>query len=91
VDELEWIEPDVTLLDALTRIACSAADNELLNKPVPVSQVRNPDGSAQSETGHERTTRTVRAAVRSLLGNGLVKAVKEEDWPEYTQLGVPEP
>jgi hypothetical protein len=29
--------------------------------------------------------------VRSLLGNGLVKAVQEEDWPEYTQFGVPEP
>jgi hypothetical protein len=84
-----WREPDPAEVDAVLRVAMFAADDAALS-PGPPSRIRNPDGSPQSETGHERTQRIVRAALRMVLANGLVRAVPHDEWPEYTQMNPPE-
>jgi hypothetical protein len=53
------------------RAADMAASTEA-GKPVPVSSVRNPDGSPQLETQAEHDGRIVRTAVMHLLEQGLV-------------------
>jgi hypothetical protein len=83
-----WNEPDTELLDGLARHATRAADTEAL-KAAPRSRIPGPSGLPQGETGHERTARVVRAAVRMLLANGLVAAVPVEDWPEYVVIDAP--
>ena len=83
-----WNEPDGEVLDRLARNAMFAADGEAM-RPGPPSRVRNPDGSQQGETGHERTGRVVRAALRMLLANGLVIPVAPGEWPEYVVLDPP--
>jgi hypothetical protein len=84
-----WNEPDGEALDRLTHLAMFAADGEAM-KPGRPSSIRNPDGSQQGETGHERTVRVVRAALRMLLANALITPTPPEDCPEYTVLDPPE-
>lgn len=64
--------PDTQALDAIIHFGAMAADHELLNKPVPVSSVRNPDGTAQHETAAERTRRIIATAVTHLVDAGLL-------------------
>ena len=64
-------EVDPQAAAALLRFARFAADDEAM-KPGPRSRIRNPDGSAQGETGHERTGRIVEAAVMHLIEQGLL-------------------
>ncbi len=85
-----WNEPDVKVLDQLTRCAALAADTEALRVPTPLSRIRNPDGSLQNETGHERTVRLVRASLRVLLANGIITALPLDQWPEYTVIDAPD-
>lgn len=54
------------------RAAMFAADGEALRVPAPLSRIRNPDGSLQNETGHERTARIVRTVLLHLLEQNLV-------------------
>lgn len=82
-----WNEPDSGLLDQVTRHAMFAADAEAM-RAGPPSRIRNPDGSPQGETGHERTGRIVRASLRLLLANGIVTA-EPGNWPEYVVLDPP--
>jgi hypothetical protein len=83
-----WDEPAAKVLERLMNNAMFAADSEALKKGPP-SRIRNPDGSQQGETPHERTTRVVRAALRMLLANGLITALPPEEWPEYVILDPP--
>jgi hypothetical protein len=85
---VEWNEPDPELLDQLMRVAGMAADTEALRQGPP-SRILDPDGSQQGETGHERTQRVTRAALRVLLANGLVTALPPGEWPEYTAIDPP--
>jgi hypothetical protein len=69
-------EGETALFDSGTaenvlRAAVFAADLEA-SRPGPPSTIRNPDGSQQGETGHERTVRIVRTAVMHLLEQNLV-------------------
>lgn len=67
------------------RAATIAASGEALRVPVPLSRIRNPDGSRQNETQAEHDDRVVRAAVLHLLEQNLVvfpDDIREtlEDW-----------
>lgn len=84
-----WNEPDAALLDELTRQAVFAADSEAL-RTGPPSKIRNPDGSQQGETGHERTVRVTRATLRMLLANGLITSPPRGDWPEWIMIDPPD-
>ena len=55
----------------IVRMAVFAADAEAM-KPPPVSRIRNPDGSAQSETRHEYTVRIAETAIMYVLEMSLV-------------------
>jgi len=77
---------DPDLAGAIIRYAALAADMEAL-KPTPASSVRNPDGSAQYETGAERTRRIVGRAVTHLLEVGLL--VIPDDAREKMEQGIP--
>lgn len=59
-------------LRAIMRLVDGAVDYELLCQPVPVSSIRNPDGSPQSETQAERTRRIVETAIMYAIENGLL-------------------
>ncbi|HEX3388840.1 MAG TPA: hypothetical protein VHT94_07365 [Streptosporangiaceae bacterium] len=84
-----WNEPDSDLLGELTHQAVFAADAEAM-RAGPPSRIRNPDGSRQGETGHERTTRVVRAALRMLLANGIITVTPPGQRPEWVALSAPE-
>lgn len=86
--ETTWDEPDPELLDQVTRAGCFAADHEALQPGLP-SRVPNPDGSLQPETGAERTRRVLRAALRMLAANQIIRLAPVEEWPEYTALLPP--
>lgn len=69
--------------------AASAEDS----KSVPVSSVRNPDGSPQRETPAEHDSRIVRAAVMHLLEQGLVVFPPDiaevlDDWIPAERVGT---
>jgi hypothetical protein len=75
----------------VVRAASMAASITALG-PVPVSSVRNPDGSAQRETLVEHDERIVRIAVMHLLEQGLVVfppdiAVMLNDWIPAERIG----
>jgi hypothetical protein len=62
-------------------------------KPVPVSSVRNPDGSPQRETLAEHDNRIVRTAVMHLLEQGLVVFPPDiaellDDWIPAERVGT---
>ena len=67
----EITQADPEIAAAIVKTAVLAADMEALSPP-PVSRVRNPDGSAQGETGAERTRRIVETAVMHLIEQGLL-------------------
>jgi hypothetical protein len=76
----------------VVRAAVFAADSEALRVPVPLSSVRNPDGSLQNETPAERSTRIVRTAVMHLLEQGLIvfpENIRDllDDWIPVERVG----
>jgi hypothetical protein len=77
---------DPELAGQIIHYGVLAADMEAL-KLTPASSVRNPDGSAQYETGAERTRRIIGCAVTHLLNVGLL--VIPDDAREKMEQGIP--
>lgn len=86
--ECVWDEPDPEDLDRLTRFAAFAADSAILSAAGQVSAIRNPDGSHQRLTPAELTKVGIRAALRMLLANGLIKV---EDVPDDFMVQIDPP
>lgn len=78
-DNLVWNEPSSEDVERLTRLACRAADSAIITAAGQVSPIRNPDGSHQRLTDAELTRVGIRAALRMLLANGLVKVESVSD------------
>ena len=74
------------MLDEVIQFGVMAADMEAL-KPRPMSPIRNPDGSAQRETGAEYTRRIVGHAIRHLVEVGLL--VVADDAAAKMEAGIP--
>lgn len=86
--ECVWNEPDPEDLDRLTRFASFAADTAVISAAGQVSAIRNPDGSPQGLTDAELTRVGIRAALRMLLANGLIKV---EDVPDDFMVQIDPP
>jgi len=77
---------DPELAGEIVHYGVLAADMEAL-KPRPVSNVRNPDGSAQHETNAEYTRRIIGCAVLHLIETGLL--VIPDDARDKMERGIP--
>lgn len=64
-------------LDLLVEHASSAAD---MVACVPVNR---------ADTAAEMTRRQLRAALELLIGNGLIRVVPTDEWPEYVVMDPP--
>lgn len=76
------------LRDEVIHMGVMAADLEALTPDPPVSRIRNPDGSAQRETGAEFTRRIVGTAIRHLIDVGLLEVTADAE-RKITEEGIP--
>lgn len=79
---------DDEVLDALTRVACFAADDAAIDASGRVSKVRRPDGGPQGLTGAELTEVVVRAGIRCLIANSLITHGTVDEIHEILANGV---